>query len=443
MSRRGGAAGRTDRSLRWRGQLARRLAVLIVTALVAAQLAGSWSIAGAQPPPSPASLKAQAGVGSVSLEWTAGTGGTITGYDVYAGTRSNGETLAAQVADATDETYHLAGLTNGQEYYFYVTDVDGSTQSSPSEQAAATPSTSALDYGTGVEYLPYSGGFAAGIAADAAGDLFVANPATSTVDELPAGTSQEIALSFAGLQSIGPVAVDAQGDVYVVDDDNSSQAAVVELQHAGSQVTLPFPPLDEPSLSVNPAGDVAVSTSSGTIYELAPGATTPIELPFERQITQFEPYLVGIDDAGDVYVANTSTYDDLDELPAGSSTAEVLQVPGLEAAAGIAFDSAGDVIVGDFVGGHILELVGGSPSDVVTLGVSTPSYMEDVAVDGAGDVFGSEYFGNVFEVPASSLPVVPESPWAVLLPLLAVAMFAAVGLRQQRRHRRRLTAAGR
>ena len=97
------------------------------------------------PPSAPAHLTASASSGAVDLSWSAPTsegGSPITGYDVYEGTTSGGESStpvnpAPLAASATSST--VSGLTNGTTYYFMVKAINAAGSSPASNQASATP----------------------------------------------------------------------------------------------------------------------------------------------------------------------------------------------------------------------------------------------------------------------------------------------------------------
>ena len=87
------------------------------------------------PPAPPGKLTATAGTGSVTLNWTAGTGATS--YRIYQGTASGAESKAyAKIVTVTTAT--ITGLTPGTRYYFLVQSVNyaGSALSS---EVSATP----------------------------------------------------------------------------------------------------------------------------------------------------------------------------------------------------------------------------------------------------------------------------------------------------------------
>ena len=60
----------------------------------------------------------------------------------------------------------------------------------------------------------------AGVAADAAGAIYVSDLGNNQVLKLPAGASSPSVLPFAGLNRPDDVAVDTGGSVYVVDSLN-------------------------------------------------------------------------------------------------------------------------------------------------------------------------------------------------------------------------------
>lgn len=104
---------------------------------------GSGGSGGSTTVSAPTSLLATPGDGSVSLTWTAPSGGPYT-YDVYRGTNSGGESLLT-TSPVSGTTYSDTTVANGTTYYYYVTAVasDG-TQSSPSNEASATPTSTTI-----------------------------------------------------------------------------------------------------------------------------------------------------------------------------------------------------------------------------------------------------------------------------------------------------------
>lgn len=91
-------------------------------------------------PGSPPSLTATAGTGSVTLGWEApgsDGGSPVTGYKVYRGTSSGGETWLATLGNVT--SYNDTGLTNGTTYYYRVGASNAAGEGKPSPERSATP----------------------------------------------------------------------------------------------------------------------------------------------------------------------------------------------------------------------------------------------------------------------------------------------------------------
>ena len=91
-------------------------------------------------PSSPQSFQAAAGDTQITLTWqvpTSDGGATITGYSVYRGTVSGGETLLIALGNVL--THLDTGLTNGQIYYYKVTATNSVGESAQSIEVSATP----------------------------------------------------------------------------------------------------------------------------------------------------------------------------------------------------------------------------------------------------------------------------------------------------------------
>jgi predicted phage tail protein len=95
-------------------------------------------------PGAPAGLTATPGDGQVTLSWTAPAsdgGSPVTGYNVYKGTKSGGETGPANGTLVTATGYKVTGLVNGTTYYFRVTAVNRVGEGPASAEASAIPVT--------------------------------------------------------------------------------------------------------------------------------------------------------------------------------------------------------------------------------------------------------------------------------------------------------------
>src|SRR5262249_60063662 len=93
-------------------------------------------------PGAPSLSSATAGNGSVALSWSApgsNGGSAITGYKIYRGTTSGGETVLTTVGAVTSWTDSTA--SNGTTYFYVVSAVNGVGEGTASNERSATPAT--------------------------------------------------------------------------------------------------------------------------------------------------------------------------------------------------------------------------------------------------------------------------------------------------------------
>ena len=139
-------------------------------------------------PAPPAALTAAAGNAQIALSWTASAGATS--YNVYYGTAATvSPTTGTRIGAISGTTYTVPTLTNGTQYFFLVTAVNGTGESAASNTATATPTN-----GVTVSLVP---------GAEAMATLQVAANTNLTYDFLPN------AVSTATTATISPVAQSA------------------------------------------------------------------------------------------------------------------------------------------------------------------------------------------------------------------------------------------
>ena len=98
--------------------------------------------AAATVPSAPQGLAAAGGNGSVALSWSAPAsdgGSAVTGYDVYRGTSTGGESGTPVASNVTGRSFTDTGLVNGTAYFYTVTAVNAVGISPHSGEASATP----------------------------------------------------------------------------------------------------------------------------------------------------------------------------------------------------------------------------------------------------------------------------------------------------------------
>jgi len=144
-------------------------------------------------PSSPQNLVATAGNATVSLTWNAPSsngGATITGYNVYRGTASNGEGTTP-IATVSTTSYTDSGLANGQAYYYKVTAANSIGQSLSSNEASATPQLPALSVSVTTDSLVYSKGSTATITVKVTSLTPVSGAAVTLTIKGPSGTTSQ------------------------------------------------------------------------------------------------------------------------------------------------------------------------------------------------------------------------------------------------------------
>jgi hypothetical protein len=276
--------------------------------------------------------------------------------------------------------------------------VPGSDQSLPSYYQALELPWTALGYGplTNIPAFPFSGS----MAADSAGDVFIADPFYYLVVELPStktGYAAQTILPFSGLNSPNGVAVDSAGDVFVSDAGN---AQVVELPRTktgyGSQTTVPTGGLYGP-IAADGAGDLFLVAATGVVEvpREGTGYGAASTLPFSGLSG---PNAIAVDAAGDVFVANGGN--EVLELPragSGYGTQMAFFDPPqprsyccYRGMVGVAVDGAGDSL---FIANQVL----------VSLGPPYNSYGGNVVEVQTHSVnFGSSYLCSSGQTPCST-----------------------------------------
>ncbi len=238
----------------------------------------------------------------------------------------------------------------------------------------------AASYREGFEILGGQQTYPSGVAVDTSGNVYLAMPALSAVEEIPAscinGANNNACVKTLGGGFSDPlgVAVDGSGNVYVADTDND---AIKEI----------------------PAGCITGANDASCVVPLGSGFK--------------EPYGVAVDASGNVYLADT--FKSAVKMIAASCVANAPSVPCAASSdvapgafaipSGIAVDASGDVFVADAGFSTVREVsaacIAGANNNtcVVTLGggFDTPY---GVAVDASGNVFAADA-GNdtISEIP--------------------------------------------
>jgi len=218
-----------------------------------------------------------------------------------------------------------------------------------------------------------------GAVVDAAGDLFIGDPANARVVKVPAGGGAPVAINGLAPYLVYGVAVDGAGNLFI-------------------------------------------STFSNAVVEIPAGVGTPVAFtPTVNGGSLDGAFGMALDDAGDLFIADTLN-NRLVEVPAGGGAAvainptangEALSLP-----FGVAVDGAGDVFIADTGNSRVVEVMAGTnpamsisiAPTVAGIGLSNP---EGVALDGVRDLFIADTGnGRVVEVPVGGGTPVAFAPTA-------------------------------
>src|ERR1700733_10281630 len=155
--------------------------------------------------------------------------------------------------------------------------------------AATGYSSSAISYGSGFSQP-------AGVAVDAAGNVYVADNRNNAIKKIPAGGGTPVAIG-SGFAFPDGVAVDAAGNVYVADTGNGTIKMIPA--GGGATVVIGGNVFSSPQgVAVDAAGNVYVADTGDNAVKKIPtggGATVTIGSVFNT------PRAVAVDAAGNVY----------------------------------------------------------------------------------------------------------------------------------------------
>ena len=231
------------------------------------------------------------------------------------------------------------------------------------------------------------------LAVDAAGDVFVVDAEAGSVYKVtPGGSRTSIGGVFS--QPEGG-AVDGAGNVYVTDGEN-----LYMVTPAGARTTIGSGFTSPGGLAVDGAGNVYV-TNASSVYKVTPGGVqTTVGSGFKF------PAGLAVDAAGNVYVADAgSGVDKVYKVTPGGVQTTVGS--GFSIPVGVAVDAAGDVYVLDTGSSSLFEVTPAGSQSTVSTAFSSPN---GVAIDSTGNLYVADSNnGRVAKIdradpPAQSFP---------------------------------------
>ncbi len=256
--------------------------------------------------------------------------------------------------------------------------------------ATLTPTSSNVDAFTGGYSSPVVLGTGLtfsqnGVALDAAGNMYVMdmNGANGIVVKISADGSSTTTIGTGFLTQSSNVAVDKDGNVFVVD-----QQRLWKIPASGSPVTYGAPVVINNTFSrpfgvaVDASGNVYVSDLNiGGVYEMDNNGNNPVRI--DNGLTGIAG--LAVDAAGNVYAASFSDFT-LYEIPAHGGP-QVQLANGFAFPRGLAVDAAGTIYVDDEGLGGVYTVPAGGGTPVAAIPGLTN--LVGVAVDASYNVYGA------------------------------------------------------
>lgn len=327
--------------------------------------------------------------GSADSEYANGGLDTCTGtvlYGAVGATQNNTCVVSAVFAPAR------AGARPGAIQVQASTGVLGTAWLSGSGNAAEI----AIDPGSS-NMLANGATTAQGIAADTAGNAYVAEAASGNLYEFPNGGSSSTQLG-AGLSNPYQIAVDGAGNVYVADTGNNR---IVEFASAGTTAsTNPINTFTSAfgtdfaapkGVALDASGDLFIAdTGNGRVIELPGGNGSPVLVGAGF----LAPDAVAADDNGNLYVADTSLNAIVKVVLSTGAQSSVALLSGA-APNGVAVDAAGNVYYTDATAKSLVEVpASGSGGVTVASGLTDPV---GVALDPSGNLYVADAQSGAME----------------------------------------------
>lgn len=224
----------------------------------------------------------------------------------------------------------------------------------------------------------------AGVAADSAGNIYIADDNGNQVVEFSGSTATTV---VSGLSTPGPVAVAANGNVYVAD---SSNVYAVPAAGAGwgSKIVLSNAVSEPQGLAFDAKGNLYVADTGHSQILLfpndngIPGAAVSTVLNVTGA-TLNAPTGIAVDASGNIFVANAGN-SSIVEIPSSGASASILAT-GVQNLVGLSLDAAGNIYYSQNTGAVGVVYAGGSTATTLySSGVTDPA---GIALDGSGNLY--------------------------------------------------------
>ena len=169
---------------------------------------------------------------------------------------------------------------------------------------------------------------------DAAGDIFISDGGNNRVVMVPAGGGPQVTVGASGLVTPIQTAIDTAGNLYIVDNGNSQ---IVKISANGAAPSAAASGLSNPQgVAIDSTGTLFVSElGTQDIAVFAPNAKK------QTVALSFAPTQVALDGSGNLYIGGVGG---VDVLPAGSNTPTNI-LSGVGFVQGVALDSLGRLYI--------------------------------------------------------------------------------------------------
>jgi sugar lactone lactonase YvrE len=222
-----------------------------------------------------------------------------------------------------------------------------------------------------------------GVAVDAAGNIYVADEASSII-KIPAGGGSRVQIG-SGFSNPRGVAVDVAGNVYVADPGGG---AIYKIPAGGGVPATLGSGFSYPTcIAVDITGNVYVGDAyNDAVYKIPAGGRVPVMLGSGFNY----PSGIAVDGVGNVYVAaegNTAVI----KIPVGGGNS-VRIGSGFNSLQGVAVDAAGNVFAADYGGNTIVKIPADGTAEVeIGSGLDNPV---SIALDAAGNIYVADQGGG-------------------------------------------------